>query len=206
MPRDGGATRELLLDAAERLVERNGFAATSVEMILSEAGSSKGAFFHHFPTKRSLAHALVERYVTADLGSLAAGLEDAGAESEPVARLLRFLDYFVGRAARLSSESACLYISFLVEQDLLDQETSAQLERSILGWRTAVAALLRDAFAQVPAAAPRPSPEDLADQLFVVIEGAFLMCRAAGSPEPMRAQLLVYRQLVAALLHRPAPQ
>lgn len=200
MPRDGGATREHLLDAAERLVERNGFAATSVEMILSEAGSSKGAFFHHFPSKRALAHALVDRYVAADLGTLAAGLEAASGEDDPVARLLRFLDYFVERATALTSESACLYIAVLVEQDLLDAENSAHVERAILGWRGAVAGLLRDAFAVAPSAAPRPSPEDLADQLFAVIEGAFLMCRAAGSPAPMRTQLLVYRQLVAALL------
>ncbi|MFT4264713.1 MAG: TetR family transcriptional regulator [Nocardioides sp.] len=200
MPRDGGATRESLLDAAERLVERNGFAATSVEMVLSEAGSSKGAFFHHFPSKRALAHALVERYVAADLGTLAGGLEAVAGERDPVARLLRFLDHFIGRAEALTSESACLYIAVLVEQDLLDEENSAQVQRAVLGWRVAVSGLLRDAFAASPERVPRPSPDDLADQLFVVIEGAFLMCRAAGSPEPMRAHLLVYRQLVAALL------
>lgn len=200
MPRDGGATRDHLLDVAERLVERNGFAATSVEMILSEAASSRGAFFHHFPSKRALAHALVERYVAVDLGTLAKGLDAVSGETDPVARILGFLDYFIGRAAALTAESACLYIAVLVEQDLLDEENSAQVERAIRGWREAVARLLREAFAVTPTARTRPAPEDLADQLFVVIEGAFLMCRAAGSPEPMRAQLLVYRQLVAALL------
>lgn len=200
MPRNGGPTREHLLDAAERLVERNGFAGTSVDMILNEAGSSKGAFFHHFPSKRALAHALVERYVAADLGVLAAGLDAASGERDPAARLLRFLDFFVGRAAALTSESACLYIAVLVERDLLDEENSAHVERAILAWRKAVAELLRDAFAVTPGVKPRPCPEQLADQLFVVIEGGFLMCRAAGSPEPMRTHLLVYRQLVAALL------
>jgi TetR/AcrR family transcriptional regulator, transcriptional repressor for nem operon len=200
MPRDGGMTRDLLLDTAERLVERNGFAATSVEMILSESGSSKGAFFHHFPSKRALSHALVERYVANDLGSLARGLAAASGETEPTARLLRFLDYFVGRAEALTSESACIYIAVLVEQDLLDEVNGAQVERAIVGWREAVAALVRDAYASAPRDVPRPCPEDLADQLFAVIEGAFLMCRAAGSPEPMRTQLLVFRQLVAALL------
>ncbi|MFT3874151.1 MAG: TetR/AcrR family transcriptional regulator [Nocardioides sp.] len=200
MPRDGGTTREHLLDIAERLVERNGFAATSVDMILSEARSSKGAFFHHFSSKRALAHALVERYVATDLGTLAAGLEAASAETDPAARLLSFLDYFVGRAEALTSESACLYIAVLVEQDLLDEQNAAHVERAIVGWRVAVADLLRGAFAARPTAMVRPVPEDLADQLFVVIEGGFLMCRATGSPEPMRTQLLVYRQLVAALL------
>lgn len=200
MPRDGGPTREHLLDVAERLVERNGFAATSVEMILSEASSSKGAFFHHFSSKRALAHALVERYVAADLNTLAGGLDAAEVETDPVAKLLRFLDYFVDRAEKLTSESACLYIAVLVEQDLLDEQNSAHVERAILGWREAVSGLLSDAFVAAPTTTPRPTPDDLADQLFVVIEGAFLMCRAVGSPAPMRAQLMVYRQLVAALL------
>jgi TetR/AcrR family transcriptional repressor of nem operon len=200
MPRDSQSTRDGLLDAAERLVERNGFAATSVEMILSEAGSSKGAFFHHFASKRALSHALVERYVTADLGTLAAGLDAASAEPDRGERLLRFLDYFVERSARLTQTSACLYISILVEQDLLDERNSAELERAIVGWRTAVAELARDAYASHPSDRTRPTPDDLADQLFAVIEGAFLMCRAAGSPEPMRVQLRVFRDLVAAML------
>lgn len=200
MPRSAESTRESLLDAAERLVERNGFAATSVEMILSEAGSSKGAFFHHFPSKRALSHALVERYVTADLGTLQAGLDDAALEPVPGKRLLRFLDFFVGRSARLTETSACLYISILVEQDLLDEHNTAELERAIVGWRKEVAALARDAYAASPSDRVRPAPEDLADQLFAVIEGGFLMCRAAGSPEPMRVQLRVFRDLVAAIL------
>ncbi|MFT4284819.1 MAG: hypothetical protein QM598_08300, partial [Protaetiibacter sp.] len=81
---------------------------------------------------------------------------------------------------------------------------SAQVDRAITGWREAVSALVRDAYAASPRTVQRPHPEDLADQLFAVIEGAFLMCRAAGTPDPMRAQLLVYRQLVAALLDADA--
>ena len=42
MPKDGTANRERILDAAEHLVIENGFAATSVDQILTAAGTSKG--------------------------------------------------------------------------------------------------------------------------------------------------------------------
>ncbi len=180
-------------------MERNGFAATSVDAILAESGSSKGAFFHHFASKRALASALVERYVDADLAMLGAGLEAAEAESDPVAKVLSFLGFYENWSGDLTSESSCLYIAVISERDLLDAETSAQLERAIVGWRIAVADLLRKAYA-ARGLVDGPDPDDLADQLFVIFEGSYLMCRAVGSPEPMRAQLRVFRQLVESLL------
>ena len=61
MARDGTATRIRLLDAAQGLVLERGFAGTSVDDVLSEAASTKGAFFHHFSSKAELGRALVER-------------------------------------------------------------------------------------------------------------------------------------------------
>lgn len=199
MPRNGQPTRERLLETAERLVQRNGFAATSVDAILAESQSSKGAFFHHFASKRALASALVERYVDADLAMLRAGLEAAETASDPVAKVLAFLGFYEEWSGDLTSESSCLYIAVISERDLLDDETSTQLERAIVGWRTAVADLLRKAYA-AQGLVDGPDPDDLADQLFVIFEGSYLVCRALGSPEPMRAQLRVFRQLVESLL------
>jgi TetR/AcrR family transcriptional repressor of nem operon len=60
VPRDGTSTRPRILDAAETLMERNGVAGTSVHQILEAARTSKGAFFHHFDSKRQLTAALME--------------------------------------------------------------------------------------------------------------------------------------------------
>lgn len=199
VPRNGQSTRDLLLDTAEQLVERNGFAGTSVDAILGNSGSSKGAFFHHFSSKRALAQALVERYVEADLAMLRRGLDAAAGETDPTDRLLAFLDYYVDWAGDLTSESSCLYIAVLTERDLLDHDNAAQVQRAILGWREAVANLVRAAY-DARGITDGPDPEDLADQLFVVFEGSYLTCRALASPEPMRAQLRVFRRLVAGLL------
>ena len=198
MPRDGTATRTRLLDAAEALVEQNGFAATSVEQILEAAGSSKGAFFHHFPSKQVLARALVSRYVDADLELLAEGLAAADRVEDALERPIAFLRHYERWADELvSAESACLYIAVLTERDLLDDEAVGEIDRAVRGWREGFAGLLR------PALAARGSaldPDELADHLFATFEGAYLMCRAARSPDPMRRQLRVLRQLVEVAL------
>ncbi len=199
MPRDGSRTRLLLLDAAEELVIRNGFAGTSVDQILAASGSSKGAFFHHFPSKQALARALVTRYVDADLAMLAAGLEAAAAQDDPVEKVLAFVGHYEQWAETLVGSESCMYIAVLSERDLLEDSTTSEVERAIQGWRAALSGLLRDAYAAVePEAAP--DPDELADHLFATFEGAFLMSRGLGSAEPMRAQLRVYRQLVTSLL------
>jgi len=66
-------TRERLLSAAERLFASQGYDATGVNHICAAARISKGAFYHHFPTKLALFQALLENW----LGQLDAQLESA---------------------------------------------------------------------------------------------------------------------------------
>ncbi|HET9422246.1 MAG TPA: helix-turn-helix domain-containing protein, partial [Nocardioides sp.] len=95
MPKDGRATRERILDAAENLVIENGYAATSLDQVIAASQSSKGAFFHHFASKRALADALVDRYVVADIAMLEAGLAEAVTTSDdPAERAIAFVRFF----------------------------------------------------------------------------------------------------------------
>lgn len=199
MPKDGSATRTRILDVAEKLVERNGFAATSLEQILEAAASSKGAFFHHFDSKRALARALVERYVDADLGLLRQGLDAVVDVADPVERVVAFLRHYERWAEELvSAESACLYIAVLTEHELLDEATAGAVQRAVRTWRAEYVALLQPALAA--SGVTGVDAEELADHLFATFEGGYLLCRSFASPEPMRAQLRVLRQLMQALL------
>ena len=54
-------TRQLVLEAAERLFVANGFGATSLEDIAREAGFSKGAVYSNFAGKADLFFAIVEQ-------------------------------------------------------------------------------------------------------------------------------------------------
>jgi AcrR family transcriptional regulator len=62
-------TRLNLLEAAVRRFSINGYDSTSVDEICAEAGVSKGAFYHHFPSKQALFLAMLEEWLkTVDIG------------------------------------------------------------------------------------------------------------------------------------------
>lgn len=52
--KQAGETRQALLRAARALFAKQGYAATSLADIASEAGATKGALFHHFDSKEAL--------------------------------------------------------------------------------------------------------------------------------------------------------
>jgi AcrR family transcriptional regulator len=54
-------TRNLLLDAAEEIVAREGFGAASLEVIAEAAGYTRGAIYSHFGSKESLFLSVMER-------------------------------------------------------------------------------------------------------------------------------------------------
>jgi AcrR family transcriptional regulator len=58
-------TRTRILDSAAKLFSTRGFGAASVDEICSEAGISKGAFYHHFESKQALFLALLDNWLQA---------------------------------------------------------------------------------------------------------------------------------------------
>lgn len=198
MPRDGRATRERILDVAERLMTDQGYRATSVDQVIAESGTSKGAFFHHFDSKAELALHLVDRYVVADLAHLDAGLAATAHIDDPAARVLAFIRFYEdGADELLSAQSGCLYATVLAEREFTGSDINDKVAKATIIWRNALVDLLR------PALAARRTDVDLdalADHLYTTFEGGFILCRTFGDPTAMAGQLRVFRQLLEALL------
>jgi AcrR family transcriptional regulator len=55
----GRATRGQLIEVATRLFAENGYEGTSIEAVLTAAGVSRGALYHHFAGKEALFTAVV---------------------------------------------------------------------------------------------------------------------------------------------------
>ena len=72
-------TRMQLMEAAQRRFAIFGYNAASVADICSDAGVSKGAFYHHFPSKQAVFLALLESWLSA----VDANLETARRDSVP---------------------------------------------------------------------------------------------------------------------------
>ncbi len=70
-------TRQHILEAATHLFSKMGYDATGVAEICQAAGVSKGAFYHHFPTKQAVFQALLNSYLSGiDAGFTAMRQED----------------------------------------------------------------------------------------------------------------------------------
>ncbi len=195
MPRDGRATRTRLLDAAESLVLERGLAGTSVDDVLSQAGSTKGAFFHHFSSKADLGRALVDRWAEADRDHLERTMARAEAlADDPLQRLLVFAGLLVEEAGGFSpADTGCLFASFLYERQMVDEATRAVIAGSMRLWRDRLAALIEEAAAAHPPRGPVDAPA-LADELLIAYEGAFVLSRALDDPGVVARQLHQYRE------------
>ncbi len=83
------STRERILDAAAHVFADSGYHGASVDDIAHASGGSKGAIYFHFPGKRDIFFALINRFAdhllngtSAAIDSRAGGVEQAGAAIE----------------------------------------------------------------------------------------------------------------------------
>ena len=53
--------QDRILDAAMRVFRRHGFRRSSIEQAADEAGVTRQALYHHFPSKEALFRAVIER-------------------------------------------------------------------------------------------------------------------------------------------------
>ncbi len=190
MPRDGTKTRTSIMDAAEGLILERGFAGTPIDEVLSHAGVTKGAFFHHFSSKQELAHALIARYVDLDLSNLESKMRRAERlHRDPLQQLLIFVGLYLEDAELLAEPSeGCLMASYVYQAGLFDDHVLDVLRDNMLAWRTRLTAKLEEVVADHP---PRLDVDlaSLADMFTVVIEGAFVVSKTVSEPTVLAAQL-----------------
>lgn len=85
--RRGEETRARILEAAEQCFAQHGYDAAGVAEICRCAGVSKGAFYHHFPSKQALFLELLEEWLGRVDAQLEAGLAAASTVPEALVRM-----------------------------------------------------------------------------------------------------------------------
>lgn len=75
------ATTAALVDAAHELFALDGYAATSLDAVVANAGMTKGALYHHFDSKRELFAAVFSREVERLVEPVSAAYAEPGGDS-----------------------------------------------------------------------------------------------------------------------------
>jgi len=205
MAAKGTETKDRILDTAQGLVLERGFAATSLDDIISATGLTKGAFFHHFRSKADLARKLVERFAANDFQLFddwerrAAALAD-----DPYQAVVIFIKLFEEWLASLPTPFAgCLFAVYVYENDAFDADINAFVRTSLERWQDYYERM----FAAV-LAARRPKTDvtarELAETYISTMEGAFILARAYKEPELIVRQSRLFRDYLK-LLFEEAP-
>jgi TetR/AcrR family transcriptional repressor of lmrAB and yxaGH operons len=181
-------TRGRMIEATVAGLQLHGVAGMSFTDVLAASGAARGAIYHHFPNgKAELVAAAAEhngREVQVALASLpgatATGLVDAFIEMiRPV------ID---AAAAGCGCAVAAVTVDARGHADplLLRAVAAGALD----SWIDALATRLR------ATGLPRRSAADQATALVALLEGAQVLCRAAGSAEPFEPVARAMRGLV----------
>jgi TetR/AcrR family transcriptional repressor of nem operon len=200
MRKDGIATREKILDAAQGLMLQRGYAGMTVDHVLERVGITKGAFFHHFKSKDELARSLLERFAERDVQIYAETRAQAEKLSDdPLQQILIFVRLFEDMFADMTEPyPGCLFASYLYELQLFGEDTRAIIRGSFARWRK----LLQEKFDAIIRQYPPKnavSAAALADAFTVVLEGAFITGKAMNEPGVVGEQLRLYRNYIELL-------
>jgi AcrR family transcriptional regulator len=135
-------TREKLLHAAFCEIHRKGFQAASIANIIEDTGLTKGALYHHFPTKQALGLAVIDEVIRERLDGL---IFKSLRESErPVETLLEIIATIDEWRPDNFIDLGCPLNNLMQEMSPLDEAFKDRLNAVLMIWRDAVEnALLR---------------------------------------------------------------
>lgn len=168
-------TAERLIESTRALLWERGYVGTSPKGILRHAGVGQGSMYHHFRGKPDLAEAAMRR----SAGQLRAQAEaqlatGRTAQEKAAAYLLRERDALRGcRVGRMA-----------MDPDVIASEQLRAPVRETFDWLTGrLAAIVADG---VAAGELREGldPDDTASAIVAVVQGGYVLARAAGSQEP----------------------
>lgn len=175
-PSPAGA-RSKLLDAAVAVVRERGYAATTVDVLCARAGVTKGAFFHHFPSKDSLALAAMSHWTEMSDAFFAAAPYHQLAD--PLERVLAYLDFRKLQLRGAIAEFACLAGTLVQETYETHPDIRRACGESIGGHAAQVAVDIAAAMKQYGIRTTWTA-ESLALHMQVVLQGAFILAKAKG--------------------------
>ena len=166
---EAAATRDSILDAAEKLFVEQGVSRTTLQHIASAAGVTRGAIYWHFDDKGALFNAMMERAIL----PLEAEMQvlDQAESDDPLVDLRNYMLAVLRRTvedpgARRVFEIATLKVEFVGEMDAVRQRR----QQNMANWMNRAEGRIRAA-AEKGLIGCQVEPGDVALALWIMIDG-----------------------------------
>jgi len=193
----GEQTRERIMDIAQDAVLHKGFASTSIDEIIVEAGITKSGFFYHFRDKNDLAKALLQRYTDDEWKVFDQLFKQADELSEdPLHSFLIFLKLFAELMGDLpNGHPGCLIASYVYQDFMFSGEVRELTTEGHRIWRRRFRERLDRIAARYPSRI-EVNLDDMADMLSAVADGGIILSKSLHDPSLLPRQILQYRAYV----------
>ncbi len=186
--RDPDKTREALLRAAFGEIHRSGFQAASLERILSTAGVTKGALYHHFPNKAALGYAVVDELIKPFI--IERWVRPVEGADDPIQTIVDCLADVACHMTYADIELGCPLNNLMQEMSPVDEGFRQRLNAVSEAWRAGIARAL--ARGQGSGTVREDiDPEKTAAFLFAAYEGIVGTAKNAQSTELLGSNLEV---------------
>jgi len=166
---EAAATRDSILDAAEKLFVEQGVSRTTLQHIASAAGVTRGAIYWHFDDKGALFNAMMERAIL----PLEAEMQvlDQAESDDPLGDLRNYMLAVLRRTvedpgARRVFEIATLKVEFVGEMDAVRQRR----QQNMANWMSRAERRIRVA-AEKGLIGGQVEPGNIALALWIMIDG-----------------------------------
>jgi AcrR family transcriptional regulator len=182
------STRRRLIEAAARRFYRDGFRNVGIDQVLSDVGISKTAFYKHFASKDDLVLAALEAQHQALQDQFRQRIAERGGTS-PVEQLHSLFDVVEG-IVEVEEFHGCIFVNVALEFPLPHEPAHQAAARN----KQAIEQLVVDLGRQAGAADPRA----LAQELCLIMEGAYVTRHVTGNPETMAVARRLADRVIAA--------
>ncbi len=184
--RNPDQTRLALLEAAFHEINQHGFQAASLNNILHETHVTKGALYHHFPSKLDMGYAVVEEIIRPNM--VEKWVNPLLGCKNIIETLLALIDQSIGHHDCATICLGCPINNLAQEMSPIDEGFRERINAIFDQWRNAIAAGLKQG--QEKGQVKKKINTD-ATAYFIVagIEGASSLAKNAKSVDVLRISL-----------------
>lgn len=182
--RDPNSTRRRILVAAFREFRQNGFRTADMRSILTAAGVTKGALYHHFQSKQGLGYAVIEGILREWI--LDRWLVPIVEAADPLDELARLARWGESTVSPTGLALGCPLNTLAQELSAVDEGYRQRLADIYREWRTGLADSLSRAQKR-GAVHPQADVEAAATFLVAIWEGSIGLAKAERDPDTLSA-------------------
>ena len=178
--RQPGLTRARLVEVGFEEIYRRGFQAAGLDTIVERAGVTKGALYHHFPSKLELGYAVLDEVIGGFTDER--WLKPIAGDGDPIDAIVAS----VREAAKSDFEFGCPLNNLAQEMSTVDAEFHRRIAALYRRWESGVARALGRGQKQ-GLVRKDVNVDEAATFVVASIEGAYGLAKNRKDRQPLRA-------------------